>query len=532
MMKKHYGKFALATLFILALLFGMLFWVLVPQELPVRLKLLTLAMDNNASRTMTLLIQLGADVNFVNDYGTTLLMVAARVTPHPDVVRVLIENGADVNAVDNNGMTPLMHAAARTSRPEILHALIEYGADVNAVDNNGKTSLIHAAARTSRPEVLKVLLRNGADFTMRDNEGKLALDYAENNEGLRAHFHRTVSVAGDVNLDLYHPWGTSFRWEATRLASLDSPASLRISGNFPRLDGATAAYPIYAAVANAIFDVRDKEELRRYLSVSRTAWAYDRLIRGEVDMIFVAQPSDAQLRAAEAAGVELRFTPIARDAFVFFVNFRNPVSGLSVEQIRDIYRGNITNWQEVGGNDREILPIQRPANSGSQTAMINEVMQREELPPPPTERVEINMVDVIQAVQHRNQEEAIGYSFRFFTEEMARDGFGERVRKREVEYFQLLIDLIPIDAPDARERYERYLQEKQRPMNIMQLLSVDGVYPSKENIRNGTYPFTVDVFAVTAGTTNPHVQDIIDWLLSPQGQELIEKTGYVGVMSD
>ena len=40
---------------------------------------------------------------------------------------------------------------------------------------------------------------------------------------------------------------------------------------------------------------------------------------------------------------------------------------------------------------------------------------------------------------------------------------------------------------------------------------------------------TVDVFTVTAGTTNPHVQDLIDWLLSPQGQELIEKTGYVGV---
>jgi phosphate transport system substrate-binding protein len=44
-----------------------------------------------------------------------------------------------------------------------------------------------------------------------------------------------------------------------------------------------------------------------------------------------------------------------------------------------------------------------------------------------------------------------------------------------------------------------------------------------------TYPLTVDVYAVTAGTSNPYAQEFIDWMLSSQGQDLIEKTGYVGV---
>jgi hypothetical protein len=63
----------------------------------------------------------------------------------------------------------------------------------------------------------------------------------------------------------------------------------------------------------------------------------------------------------------------------------------------------------------------------------------------------------------------------------------------------------------------------------VKLLSVNGVAPTEENIRSGLYPFTVDIFAVTAGTGNPNVRKLIDWLLSPQGQELIEKVGYVGI---
>jgi phosphate transport system substrate-binding protein len=63
----------------------------------------------------------------------------------------------------------------------------------------------------------------------------------------------------------------------------------------------------------------------------------------------------------------------------------------------------------------------------------------------------------------------------------------------------------------------------------IKLLAVDGVDPTPENIRNGSYPFTVDVYAVTAGTTNPNAKKLVDWVVSDEGQSLIEQVGYVGL---
>jgi ABC-type phosphate transport system substrate-binding protein len=139
------------------------------------------------------------------------------------------------------------------------------------------------------------------------------------------------------------------------------------------------------------------------------------------------------------------------------------------------------------------------------------------------------MVMVLEVVQ--DDADSIGYSFRFFTEEMTRDVWG--ARKNKADYFQLLIDLISTNDTESSVKREKYHNEiRNVMMNPVKLISVNGITPSEENIRNGTYPFTIDVYAVTARTSNPHVQDLIDWLLSPQGQELIEKIGYVGVVEN
>jgi ATP-binding cassette subfamily B protein len=65
---------------------------------------------------------------------------------------------------------------------------------------------------------------------------------------------------------------------------------------------------------------------------------------------------------------------LARDGLVFVVNENNPVNSLTTEQIRKIYTGEITNWKEVGGNDAEIIPIQRNEGAGSQALMIKLIM--------------------------------------------------------------------------------------------------------------------------------------------------------------
>lgn len=93
---------------------------------------------------------------------------------------------------------------------------------------------------------------------------------------------------------------------------------------------------------------------REYLESSRTPDAYNRIVKGDADIIFVAQPSGGQKKRAEESGITLLYTPFAREAFVFIVNADNPVNSLTEQQVRDIFSGAITNWRTVGGNDQEI----------------------------------------------------------------------------------------------------------------------------------------------------------------------------------
>jgi phosphate transport system substrate-binding protein len=295
-----------------------------------------------------------------------------------------------------------------------------------------------------------------------------------------------------------------------RLASLDEAPTLWLTDNFPALDGATAFFPIYAAIARTVYQTEDSGG---HVKLSRTSEAYNRLIRGETDLIFVLQPSDEQEQSARDAGVELRLTPIAKEAFVFFVSERNPVSDLSIEQIQGIYLKKITNWSRVGGGDTKILPFQRPENSGSQTTMIKEVMKRQKLPAPLQVAFSPGMGGMIRGVAaYRDYAESIGYSFRFFTKEMVR--YEQQDHRQWIPTRHLFVE---------RPRFAPVFEGQ------VKILYINGVAPTVENIRSGAYPFTEDIYAVTAGTENPRVQELIDWILSPQGQRLIEKTGYVGV---
>lgn len=270
---------------------------------------------------------------------------------------------------------------------------------------------------------------------------------------------------------------------STRLVKIDEPG-ITISSNHPRLDGATAALPIYAAAAEAIYTGIDPQDTQFLINSSTTPEAYKRLIAKKVDIIFAAQPSPEQ---REAAGVTLHLTPIGKEAFVFFVHRDNPVNSITSEQIRGIYTKTFQNWSELGGANRRIAAFQRPAGSGSQTALEQKVMQGAKPFTPQREEYARGMGGIIQRVaSYRNTDEAIGYSFRFFVTTM-------------------------------------------NSTKEIKLLEIDGVAPTRETIRSGAYPYTVDLFAITAGTTNPHASALVDWFLTPVGQKLIDDTGYVSL---
>jgi phosphate transport system substrate-binding protein len=293
---------------------------------------------------------------------------------------------------------------------------------------------------------------------------------------------RAHAIEDEVNLADYRPFQAG-----NRLVRVAPPAEARLDANAaPRLDGATAAYPVYAAMAQAFYT---EDAARAAVTSSRTSAAYERLIEGKVDAIFVAQASEKHRKLAGERGVQLQSTPIAREAFVFLASDANPVRSLRAEQLRAIYAGRIVNWREVGGADLPIVAYQRPENSGSQTVMLARVMQGEPMRRAMQEEVAQGMGGLVRRVAaYRNAPQSLGYSFRYFATSMH-------------------------GAKGVR------------------LLAVDGVEPTPANIANGTYPFTVDLFMVTASHSRPATERLRAWLLAPEGQQLIANVGYLPLVT-
>jgi phosphate transport system substrate-binding protein len=113
---------------------------------------------------------------------------------------------------------------------------------------------------------------------------------------------------------LYAPYA-----ENTQATVLDTVATLKLETDLPLLDGATALYPLYSAFAQAVYPEKNYNLYNSEVTCSNTIGSYQKLIDKKVDIIFVAPPSKEQLGEAERAGVNFRYTPIGKEAFVFFV---------------------------------------------------------------------------------------------------------------------------------------------------------------------------------------------------------------------
>jgi phosphate transport system substrate-binding protein len=294
----------------------------------------------------------------------------------------------------------------------------------------------------------------------------------------------TPVIEHEIQEYAYYPFGPKIKY-------LNEKATLKLFDNLPRVDGATALYPLYSAFVTAVYPPEKGTEYNyyernSYILCSRTDAAYQRLLNGEVDIIFCAEPSDSQLEMAKNMHKEFKLMPIGREAFVFFVNRKNPVNNIKTKDIRNIYSGKITNWKDITGIDKEIIAYHRPENSGSQT-ILEHIMGDTKIMEPLQENMIASMGGMFQQVSaYKNYENAIGYSFLFYSREM--------VANDEIK-----------------------------------LLALDNVMPNKENMENGRYPFIVDFYAITLGNETENTALFINWILSPQGQKLIEDTGYVPI---
>jgi len=290
----------------------------------------------------------------------------------------------------------------------------------------------------------------------------------------------TVNTAPNINVHEYLPFK-----EDSKIVKIDSK-TLKLTEDLPVIDGAAAFFPVYSAFVNAVYPETTKlyDGIFEY---NNTPGGYQLLAEKGIDLFLGVYPSEEQKAYAEECNTTFVYTPVGTEAFVFFVHKDNPIDNLTTEQIQGIYSGEITNWKQLGGKNEEIAAFQRNEGSGSQS-MLERFMGDKPIMEAPTELVNSMMSGIIEKVSnYRSKSNSIGFSFRYYVEGI-------------------------IQNPDIK------------------MLSVDGVAPTAENIRNGSYPIVTPMYAVTyEENTNENVDKLLEWILSEEGQYIIEETGYVGI---
>lgn len=192
-----------------------------------------------------------------------------------------------------------------------------------------------------------------------------------------------------------------------------------------------------------------------------------------------------EIAAARKNGIEpIEFT-VARDAIAVVVHPDNPVQRLTLQQVSDIYTGKITNWRELGGEDRPIVLLSRESNSGTYVYFLENVIrlgQKSDLLFSPDTLLMPSSEGISAEIrQNRN---TIGY-----------DGLGY------VTPDQKMLAI----AVDERGPY---------------------VLPSVATVNDGSYPVSRPLYVYTAGDPTGSIKDYLDWVLD-EGQELVLQLGFV-----
>lgn len=262
----------------------------------------------------------------------------------------------------------------------------------------------------------------------------------------------------------------------------------------PVIDGSTSTYPFTNAVYSALFS---RAELHPDYPEkhSKSHASYERLINGEVDMLFASvYPASDILALAAEKGVELELIPIAYDAMVFFTNKDNTTEGLTSRQISDIYVNNAYhNWSEMGGADALLYPYCRNSDSGSHAQMEKHFLNGNEIHPEVQKETSTTMANVLTDVIAAKTDDPVGY------------GLGYSI----YYYYHNMFLFYPVEEE-------------------LKLLAIDGVMPTDETIADGTYPLSNNTYVVLRKDTpeNSQARKMAEFMLTEAGQACVEAAGF------
>ncbi|MBN1398478.1 MAG: phosphate ABC transporter substrate-binding protein [Bacteroidetes bacterium] len=214
------------------------------------------------------------------------------------------------------------------------------------------------------------------------------------------------------------------------------------------------------------------------------------LVNGTCNIAEVSREmKDREIKLVESKGSTPVKHIVALDGLVVVVNPANKISELTLDQLADIYTGKIRNWKELGGHDAEIVLLSREVNSGTHVYFKEHVLQhgrsdnKEEFSP---EALLLSSSHAIVDEIKQNQD-AIGYY-----------GMG-------------------------------YVTAEDKTLKIAKDKNSPAVPPTMENIIDGSYPISRPLLMYTRGEPSGLVKLFLDYILSPEGQDIVKKLDFVPV---
>jgi phosphate transport system substrate-binding protein len=260
-------------------------------------------------------------------------------------------------------------------------------------------------------------------------------------------------------------------------------------GNTINIIGSNTVTPLSAVWAEEFMEMHP--EVNIAVSGPGSGVGIAKLIDRTVDICQASRTiRTTEIEQAQANGVEPYETQVAIDALSVVVHPDNPVSELTFAQLSAIYTGQITNWNEVGGNDAEIVAIARDTNSGTHVFFKEHVVQMQGLP----------------------------------TEDTSLEYGGDVLMLPSTEegVSQVADNLNAIFYPGLG-----YVTDEVKLLAIKRTADSTGVLPSIETALDGTYPIARPLLFYTDGEPTGVIKTFIDYCLSSEGQEKVLEVGYV-----
>jgi len=180
---------------------------------------------------------------------------------------------------------------------------------------------------------------------------------------------------------------------------------------------------------------------------------------------------------------------VANDAIAVIVNPSNPIRQLTLEQVSEIYRGEINNWQDVGGEDRPIVRLSRETNSGTHVYFLEEVIRLGNSEDKSIFSADTLLLPSSEGIiaEVRDNPNAIGY-----------DGLG-------------------------------YVTPEVKTIALSKDILGEYILPSAETVRENTYPISRSLYVYTRNQPTGVLKEYIDWMRSKDGQALTSELGFVPI---